>query len=290
MDLKSTKLMMLALIMSGSSIGQQVNLKALSANQIIAMIQARVTCKWSAETVDTFKSGNPEDIVTGVAVCMFADMKVLEQAVADKCNLIIAHEPTFYSHTDETKSLENDPVFRDKLKYINDNKLIIWRFHDHIHRTQPDGIYLGMIEKLGWRKNQTDSSMIRFKFDQQKLSVFISKLKSIFPGSSFRVVGNPDMMVTNVALSLGAPGFATHLKLLQETKTDLLIAGEAPEWETYQYVHDARLQGKNKAVIFLGHTNSEEAGMDYCARWLREFLPQNIRIRYIENGSSFKTF
>jgi putative NIF3 family GTP cyclohydrolase 1 type 2 len=282
--------MMLALIMSGSSIGQQVNLKALSANQIIAMIQARVTCKWSAETVDTFKSGNPEDIVTGVAVCMFADMKVLEQAVADKCNLIIAHEPTFYSHTDETKSLENDPVFRDKLKYINDNKLIIWRFHDHIHRTQPDGIYLGMIEKLGWRKNQTDSSMIRFKFDQQKLSVFISKLKSIFPGSSFRVVGNPDMMVTNVALSLGAPGFATHLKLLQETKTDLLIAGEAPEWETYQYVHDARLQGKNKAVIFLGHTNSEEAGMDYCARWLREFLPQNIRIRYIENGSSFKTF
>ena len=95
------------------------------------------------------------------------------------------------------------------------------------------------------------------------------------------------MEVTNVALSLGAPGFGTHLKLLQEAKTDLLIAGEAPEWETYQYVHDARLQGRNKAVIFLGHTNSEEGGMKYCARWLKGFLPQNTRIRYIENGSSF---
>lgn len=78
-------------------------------------------------------------------------------------NLIIVHEPTFYSHQDETKSLGNDPVFEDKLKYINENKLIIWRFHDHWHRTSADGIYVGMIEKLGWKHNQTDSSMLRFR-------------------------------------------------------------------------------------------------------------------------------
>jgi len=290
MDFNQLKLMITALVVSGTVFGQQVKQKELNANQIIAMIKANVTCPWSEETVDTFKSGNPEDIVTGIAVCMFADMKVLKQAVTDKCNLIIAHEPTFYSHTDETKSLENDPVYREKIKYINDNKLIIWRFHDHIHRTKPDGIYFGMIEKLGWRKNQSDNSMTRFTFDQQKLSVFISQLKSVFPGSSFRIVGNPEMKVTNVALSLGAPGSGTHLKLLQEAKTDLLVAGEAPEWETYQYVHDASLQGRNKAVIFLGHTNSEEGGMKYCAHWLKGFLPQNTRIQYIENGSSFTNY
>jgi putative NIF3 family GTP cyclohydrolase 1 type 2 len=98
-----------------------------------------------------------------------------------------------------------------------------------------------------------------------------------------------EMIVTNVALSLGAPGFSTHLKLLQEKNTDLLIAGESPEWETYQYVYDAQLQGKNKAVIFLGHTNSEEAGMEYCAKWLKGFIPAGIPIQYIKNGSSFKT-
>jgi len=290
MDFTSTKLLIFALVVSGSLSGQESKQKELNANQIIDLIKANVTCPWSAETVDTFKAGNPGDIVTGVAVCMFADMKVLRQAVAGRCNLIIAHEPTFYSHTDATKSLENDPVFKDKIKYINDNKLIIWRFHDHIHRTQPDGIYFGMIEKLGWRKNQSDSSMIRFKFESQKLSVFITRLKSIFPGSSFRVVGNPDMNVSNVAIALGAPGFETHLKLLQEAKTDLLIAGEAPEWETYQYVNDAQLQGKNKAVVFIGHTNSEEAGMNYCASWLKGFIPKYINIQYIKNGSSFKTY
>ena len=89
MDFKTTKLMLIALLLSGSLFGQQENKKELNANQIIALIKAKVTCPWSAETVDTFKSGNPEDLVTGITVCMFADMKVLKQAVADKCNLIM---------------------------------------------------------------------------------------------------------------------------------------------------------------------------------------------------------
>jgi len=290
MDFKATKLVMISLILSGSLFGQQSNQKQLSANQIIDLIKKNVTCPWSAQTVDTFKSGNPDDVVTGVAVCMFADMKVLQQAVADKCNLIIAHEPTFYNHLDETKNLENDLVFQNKLKFINENKLIIWRFHDHIHRTKPDGIYVGMIEKLGWRKNQADSSMIRFKFEKQKLSDFIRDLKQTFPGSSFRVIGNPEMIVTNVALSVGAPGADRHRNLLEEKNIDLLVAGEAPEWETYQYAYDAQLQGKNKAVLFLGHAVSEAYGMNYCASWLKGFLPKDLNIRFVENGSSYATY
>ncbi|HEY3390471.1 MAG TPA: Nif3-like dinuclear metal center hexameric protein, partial [Prolixibacteraceae bacterium] len=123
-----------------------------------------------------------------------------------------------------------------------------------------------------------------------KLSDFISQLKQTFPGSAFRVVGNPDMIVSNVAFSAGAPGTETHRKLLQEKDIDLLVAGEAPEWETYQYVYDAQLQGKNKAIIFLGHSVSEAAGMNYCASWLKGFLPKNLNIRFIESGSSFTTY
>ncbi len=290
MNYKFTGLLLLTITLSVTLFGQQGKQTALNANQIIDLVKKHVNCPWSAETVDTFKSGNPDDLITGIEVCMFADMKALKQAATDKCNLIIVHEPTFYSHLDETKTYENDQVYQGKRKFINDNKLIIWRFHDHIHRTKPDGIYVGMIEKLGWKQNQTDSSMIRFRFESQKLSQFISRLKSAFPGSTFRVVGNPEMKVTNVALAVGAPGSTGHIKLLREENIDLLIAGEAPEWETYQYVYDALLLEKNKAVIFLGHTNSEEAGMNYCARWLKGFIPKDIPIKYFENGSSFVTY
>src|SRR5659263_243113 len=137
MDFKATKLMLIALILSGSLFGQQTNQQKLSANQIIDLIKKNVTCPWSAQTVDTFKTGNPDDVVTGVAVCMFADVKVLQQAVADKCNLIIAHEPTFYNHLDETMALENDPIFQDKMKFINENKSVSYT-HLRAHETRHD--------------------------------------------------------------------------------------------------------------------------------------------------------
>ena len=287
MDFKTFRLVLFCLFISGTLSGQP---NLLTANQVIGLIKKNVGVPWSGQTVDTFKTGNPEDGVTGITTCMFADMKVLQKAVAEKTNLIITHEPVFYNHLDETKNLENDLVYQAKIKFINDHKLIIWRFHDHFHRMKPDGIYAGMIEKLGWGKFQTDQSMVRFQFDSQKLSQFVVKLKAIFPGSSLRVIGNPDLKFTGVALAVGAPGSTEHIQLLEEPQIEVLVAGEAPEWETYQYVYDAQLQGKNKAVIFLGHANSEEAGMNYCTKWLKGFLPKDLKINYVETGSCFKTF
>jgi putative NIF3 family GTP cyclohydrolase 1 type 2 len=67
------------------------------------------------------------------------------------------------------------------------------------------------------------------------------------------------------------------------------LAGEANEWETYLYANDAVSLGKNKAVIFLGHIKSEEAGMEYCARWLRGFIG-DIPIHFLTNQENFITF
>lgn len=290
MNFRLHLLWLILVVLTGNLSAKPTKPARLTANQVIDLIKKNVHCTWSSETVDTFKSGNPEDVVTGITTCMFADMKVLRKAVADHTNLVITHEPTFYNHPDEIKNLENDPVFLDKIKFINDHRLIIWRFHDHFHKMAPDGIYAGMVEKLGWGKNETDASMFHFKFEPQKLSAFIAKLKNSFPGNSFRVIGNPDMEITQVALSVGAPGSSDHIRFLEEKNTQLLIAGESPEWETYQYVYDAWLQGKSKAVIFLGHALSEEAGMNYCAGWLAGFIPQGIKIQYVENGSSYKTY
>ena len=260
----------------------------LTARQIISLIQKNVTCTWSQETVDTFKSGNPDDVVTGIATCMFANMETLRQAVANKCNLIIAHEPTFYNHQDKTDFLENDPVYQKKSEYIKQHGLIIFRFHDHWHRTVPDGIYMGMVEKLGWKANQIDNSMFYFKFDDQTVGAFAQKIQSQLKGSQLRIVGDPKMHFTNVALSVGAPGSQSHLNFLNSKNTELLVAGEGQEWETYEYVLDASMLGMKKAAIFTGHIPSEEAGMDYCAKWLKSFI-KDLSVIYIENGPAFQS-
>jgi len=71
--------------------------KHLTAREVIGRIQAHVGMPWQAETVDTFKAGNPDEPVTGVALTMMATMDVLERAAASGKNLIITQEPTIYN-------------------------------------------------------------------------------------------------------------------------------------------------------------------------------------------------
>jgi putative NIF3 family GTP cyclohydrolase 1 type 2 len=260
--------------------------KNLTARQVISQMQQHLTCPWNQETVDTFKAGNPDDAVTGIAVCMFANMETLRQAVARNCNLLIVHEPTFYNHLDNADWLKNDPVYLKKLEYIQKHKLIIFRFHDHWHQTVPDGIYVGMVDKLGWKANQTDNSMMFFKFNEQTVGGFAQKLQEKLKGSQLRIVGDPSMRFTNVALAVGAPGSQSHIRLLSGEFTELLVAGEAQEWETYQYVRDASEMGMKKAAIFTGHIPSEEAGMEYCAQWMKTFI-NGIPVIYLENGPAY---
>lgn len=261
----------------------------ITPEDIVNRIKKQVTCPWSGQTVDTFKAGDPQTELTGIAVCMFADMQVLKEAVEKNCNLIVTHEPVFYNHLDQTESFKNDPVFLEKKEFIDKNELVIFRFHDHIHMTEPDGISLGMIRKLDLKSYAVNGSQTFFRIPEKTLESYANEIKQKFEMESIRVIGNPEMKFTKVAFMAGAPGGQRHNQMLQNENVEVLIAGEAPEWETYLYANDAIQQNKNKAVIFLGHIKSEEAGMKYCAEWLRQFITE-VPVHFIENQPNFKTF
>ena len=73
----------------------------LTARQVLERITANIGVPWSEQTVDTFKDGDPDTPVTGVAVTMMATLDVLQRAAAAGANLIISHEPTFFGHLDQ---------------------------------------------------------------------------------------------------------------------------------------------------------------------------------------------
>jgi len=113
-----------------------------TAQALIDRIQKNVGVAWSTPTVDTFKAGDPSTPITGIAVTMMATLDVIQRAAASDKNLVITHEPTFYSHLDNTADLEkhNDAVLAEKQAFIRDHHMVVWRFHDHWHRRKPDGI------------------------------------------------------------------------------------------------------------------------------------------------------
>ena len=248
----------------------------ITAREVIALINAHVGSPAPADTVDTFKAGDPDQPVTGIAVTMMATYDVLERAAKAGDNLVITHEPTFYNHLDKTASLQaqNDAVLAAKEAFIRDHHLVVWRFHDGWHRRQPDGILTGMERALGWLQyqDQTDSRLLTIP--QTTLNDLASTIQSKLNIHVMRVVGDHAMPITKVGFIPGAAGSARQIQMLERPDVEVLLIGETPEWETVEYVADASSQGKRKALIIFGHIPSEQAGMEECTTWLRTFLPE----------------
>jgi putative NIF3 family GTP cyclohydrolase 1 type 2 len=251
--------------------------RPLTAREVVQRIQEHVGVPWQKETVDTFKAGDPDTKVTGIAVTMMATFDVLQRAAASGANLIITHEPTFYNHLDQFTEIpqkENDPVLAKKLAFIKEHHLVVWRFHDHWHRRTPDGIEAGMTHALGWEPYQDKQNQYFFTIPETTLDKLAAVLKARLELHSMRVVGDPQIKITRVALSPGAAGMQREIGALENPNIQLLITGESREWETVEYAADAVSEKKNKALIVLGHIPSEQAGMEECTRWLKTFVSE----------------
>src|SRR6267143_6165420 len=180
-----------ALLCSTSAVAQE---KRVTARDVIARVQQQVEVPWAAETVDTFKAGDPDTAVTGIAVTMMATMDVLQRAAASGKNLVITHEPTFYNHLDKLDVLEqkeNDPVLAAKLAFIAKHSLVVWRFHDHWHRRKPDGIVAGMAHALGWEKYQDAKDEYLFTIPETTMERRAADLKEKVSSHAMRVVADP---------------------------------------------------------------------------------------------------
>ena len=122
--------------------------KSWTVGEIMDLFISQVPKAPFAQTVDTIKIGSRDTVVTGIVTTMFPSIAIIKKAIELKANLIIPHEPTFYSGQDETDYLQDDPVFRGKYDLLAENKLTIWRNHDYVHRMQDDGVRVGVVEEL----------------------------------------------------------------------------------------------------------------------------------------------
>jgi len=264
--------------------------KRPTAREVVAAIQEHVGIPWMKETVDTFRTGNPDAPVTGIAVTMMATLDVLERAAAKGENLVISHEPVFFNHAvDKPEGMpESDAVWAEKRAFIEKHGLIVWRFHDHWHRRKPDGIQLGMTRALGWESFQNPQNENLYTLPETTLAKLADYVAKRLETPVVRVVGDPEMKVTKVALNPGYTGFVRETHELEMDDVEVLLVGETREWETVEYVADAVTERKRKALIIIGHVPSEQAGMEECARWLKTFV-KNVPVEFVPTKQPFWT-
>ncbi|MGA1531001.1 MAG: Nif3-like dinuclear metal center hexameric protein [Kiritimatiellia bacterium] len=259
---------------------------AVTAREVVSRIAASLD-HWNAnDKVDIFKTGDPDQPVTGIVVTMFPSMTVLKQAVARKANFLIVHEPTFYDHLENTRRLKGNPVLEAKQAFIEKHGLVIWRFHNHMHRPQSDMIDAGVLDALGWADKVDSKAKNIVTLPERSLRELASELMQRLKASTLRVVGPPDMTLTRVGLCLGGRGFDTQQKMLRRDDVDVILVGEAVEWQLAELVRDANEFEMKKAVIWIGHNASEEAGMKHCAQWIKELVPE-ADITFVPSNEPF---
>ncbi|HEV7347532.1 Nif3-like dinuclear metal center hexameric protein [Telluribacter sp.] len=252
--------------------------EVLTAGQVIDRIKANVGIPWREQTVDNLIVGTRDQEVKGIATVMMATLEVLQQAAAKGLNLIVTHEPTYYSHQDKIEPVQQDSLFQQKRDFLEKNGMAVFHFHDHWHGRKPDGIATGMIRELGWEKYSDPEQLRLFHFENMTLAQLAQSVEKKLGIRTMRVLGDPNLPVKRLMASWGNVSLFPGVPFLAQA--DALIIGETNEWELVEYVQDAIASGQKKGLIIMGHVVSEQAGMKYAADWLRGFIKE-VPVEYI---------
>jgi putative NIF3 family GTP cyclohydrolase 1 type 2 len=257
----------------------------LTAGEILARIKSSLGVPWNPSSYrDTFKAGGPDTVVTGISSTFMASLSVMQRSAKAGLNLIVTHEPTYWSDRDSIDVLQNDPLYKLKRDYAREHNLAVLRLHDHWHARVPDGIFTGWVKRLGWVQYQTGEGLKRWTLPPTTLGELAKYVAKVLETRSVRVIGDPNLRVATVGR--GSHALSGNMDVLPEV--DCLLVSEAREYDSYEYVRDTIAAGAKKGAIFISHEAGEEAGMDEFAQWIKPIVPE-LPVQFVPTRDDFWT-
>ncbi|MBO5623000.1 MAG: Nif3-like dinuclear metal center hexameric protein [Butyrivibrio sp.] len=257
---------------------------------------------------DGIKCGDPDKECTGIVSALVPNVDVIRKAIDMGCNLLYVHEPTSFLTPDEPgwKADYRCDVYEEKMQLLNDNGIVIYRDHDHMHAHRPDSIFTGVLKYMGWDKYLVDAGktvpfghLVELPESKTALEIMRELIEKIGLNGT-RFIGREDAPIKRIAL-VGHlyPGafipetekdgvytdYSTEIiKAMQNDAIDAIIPGEIIEWNLLSYIRDANSLGRNMAVFNIGHFNWEELGAKYAADWLSDLVNGEVKVTYVPTG------
>jgi putative NIF3 family GTP cyclohydrolase 1 type 2 len=282
----------------------------MNAQQVVDAIIACSGVPKLEITCDTYLSGTPDVEVTGIVTTFMATVEVIKEAISLDANLIITHEPTYFTGRDSTDWLTDDPVYHAKKKLLDENGIVIWRYHDHMHMKKPDGIYEGLLKELDWESYVPEElSSIRADGLSAEGEAFAASFGDyyIIPKTTLkeladyfmtrlamkhiRILGDPEMECSRIGIlvgggSLGLGAEEMPMQVMRLKDLEVIVCGEITEWTLPSYVNDAQALGFRKALLIVGHERTEEWGMKYMAQWLKPHV-SGLPVTFVDAKEPF---
>ena len=258
----------------------------MTGRDVVDLIRKNIGVPWNEQSYrDTFKLGNPDSPVKGIATTVMVTFDMLRRAHTAGLNMVISHEDTFWNDRDDTRDLTANPLYKLKTDFVVKNDMIVWRIHDHMHAMKPDFTVVGSLRSVGVKGGEDAVMRARiYTIPETTLGEFASQVKRLTGARAFRCVGDPKARVSKILLG---PGYATPR---MTAEADVVIGGEQQEadggFDDVEYVLDATSLGMAKGLIMLGHVVSEQPGMEDLANWMRTFI-HDVPIQFVPAEEPF---
>jgi putative NIF3 family GTP cyclohydrolase 1 type 2 len=265
-----------------------------TATSVVDRILKELGGEAPPNSADGFKAGDPNGAVHGIATTAMATVDVLRQAVKAKTNLVLSYEPVFFSRADRPATPggrgpggldPEDPVYKAKKKFIEDNGLIVYRFHDRWQARRGNDMEIALAEALGWAKNRAKAGDVLYDIPPATAEQVVANIrKRLKLNGGLRAVGDRTAQVRRILIHPGAMTPATMWT--RYTEADLIIAGEVREWENTHFAADLFTAGEKHGLVTLGRVVSEDPGMQSCSAWIKSIVKE-VPVQWIAAGDAY---
>jgi len=226
--------------------------------------------EWDQGTCDGFKHGDPETRITGIAVTWQALQSTLEEAHARGHNLVITHEPTFYSHMDDD-TMRATPPARLKAEFLDRTGMVVYRCHDlwdiypEIGVVDSWSAFLRLGEPIA-RERYYNLHAVPETTAWELVERIARRLASL-QQQAVLFVGTQWQMVHRLAVGTGA---ITNVHRMVEMGADIVLATDdgTTLWRDAAWMADLGVP-----LMMVNHTTAEIPGIRNLAAYLAQRFP-----------------
>lgn len=255
-------------------------------------------CSW-----DRFLAGDPESVVTGIAISWMPTFGTLKKAVEAKCNLFVTHEPLYTitldkdgkvtdgsgeatssiswtqsavdrynGHKPLSKVVSDDDAWVRKRKWLDETEMVVYRCHDFWDDFPEIGIHgawaswLGLTGKpVATRTYYEVHEIGRTTFGELSGKI-LERVRSLGQ-DALLTIGDPGKEVSRIAIGTGA---ATNYREMYCMGADVLLLTDDGTrlWESGQWSLDSDMP-----IIVVNHSTTEEPGMRTLAKYIGDRFP-----------------
>jgi putative NIF3 family GTP cyclohydrolase 1 type 2 len=263
---------------------------ALTPKDVAAHLRSIVAV--DEPSVDRIVVGDPSTPVTGIGTCWLPYWETCRQAVRDGVNLLVVHEPTFYTHWDLDERSPDlfgaSPAGRrayleaveEKKRWILDNGLVVIRCHDVLDKVGGWGIPFAFGLHLGFGDGDIVRSRPYYNVYRVAPRPAAEVARSIAaklaafgqPGVAF--YGDRRRVVGSVGVGTGC--FCDPIEFM-DLRPDLFIALDdiVRTWTQTVFARDT-----GYPLVVVNHGTSEEAGVRLLAEHLKATYPGRKIVHY----------